>query len=31
MIENIDDWEGAPVWNIQSIHKATESWFKYLS
>jgi len=31
MIENINDWEGAPVWNAQSIHKATESWFKYLS
>jgi UDP-glucose 4-epimerase len=31
MVENIDDWEGAPVWNEESIHKATESWFKFLS
>lgn len=30
MIENIDNWEDAPVWNAQSIHKATESWFRYI-
>ena len=30
MIANIDDWEGAPVWDAESIDKATESWFKYL-
>jgi UDP-glucose 4-epimerase len=30
MIANIDDWEGAPVWDAKSIDKATESWFKYL-
>lgn len=31
MIENIDYWEGAPVWDVHSIDDATKSWFKYLS
>jgi UDP-glucose 4-epimerase len=31
MLKNIDDWKDAPVWNPDSISKATESWFKYLS
>ena len=30
MIENIDDWRDAPVWNRDTIRKATESWFTYL-
>ena len=30
MIENIDYWKNAPVWNKESIKKATEDWFKYL-
>lgn len=30
MITHIGDWEGAPVWDVESINKATESWFKYL-
>ena len=30
MIVNIGDWEGAPIWDTESIDKATKSWFKYL-
>lgn len=30
MIENIDYWKNAPVWNKESIKKATKDWFKYL-
>ena len=31
MLENIKDWESAPLWNTKSIDKATKTWFKYLS
>ena len=31
MLENIDNWTDAPVWNVKSIEKATKSWFEYLS
>src|SRR6185436_4754694 len=31
MIRNIDYWREAPVWEADSIKKATEGWFKYLS
>lgn len=31
MLDNIDYWENAPVWDSKSIEKATEKWFKYLS
>jgi UDP-glucose 4-epimerase len=31
MLENIDYWEKAPVWTPETITKATENWFKYLS
>lgn len=31
MLENIDMWKSAPVWDSDSIQKATEDWFKYLS
>lgn len=31
ILENIDYWEKAPVWDQDSIKKATKSWFKYLS
>jgi len=27
MLENIEQWYGAPVWTEQSILKATETWF----
>ena len=31
LLENIDLWKKAPVWNKKSIKKATKLWFKYLS
>ena len=31
LLENIDYWREAPVWEEDSIAKATEKWFKYLS
>lgn len=30
MIENIDYWREAPVWDSESIKDATKDWFKYL-
>lgn len=30
MLENIENWRDAPVWNSDSISQATASWFKYL-
>jgi UDP-glucose 4-epimerase len=30
MLENLDYWENAPVWDPQSIALATKEWFKYL-
>lgn len=30
LLENIDYWRTAPVWNEKSIADATEEWFKYL-
>ena len=30
VVANIDYWRDAPLWDVQSITKATESWFKYL-
>ncbi|MDC2978890.1 GDP-mannose 4,6-dehydratase [Pelagibacteraceae bacterium] len=30
MLENIDDWKSAPLWDKYSIEKATSNWFKYL-
>ena len=31
MLENIDNWKNAPVWNKYNIKKKTSAWFKYLS
>jgi len=31
MVLEIEKWHDAPLWDPQSISKATESWFKYLS
>lgn len=31
MLDNIEFWRDAPVWEEESIARATESWFKYLS
>lgn len=30
MLENIDYWRGAPVWDPDSIATATRQWFRYL-
>jgi UDP-glucose 4-epimerase len=30
LMDNIDYWRQAPVWDKQSIAKATEKWFEYL-
>ncbi len=30
MLENIDYWKNAPLWNDKKIKIATKSWFKYL-
>ncbi|MDC3207079.1 GDP-mannose 4,6-dehydratase, partial [Pelagibacteraceae bacterium] len=30
MIKNINDWRNAPLWNKNSIDRATKAWFKYL-
>jgi len=30
LLDNIDYWNKAPVWDKDSIAKATENWFKYL-
>ncbi len=30
IVANIDYWRDAPLWDVNSIGKATESWFKYL-
>ena len=31
LLDNIDYWCEAPVWDEKSIEKATEKWFEYLS
>ena len=31
LLENIDYWREAPVWDENSIAKATEKWFEYLT
>ena len=31
MVDNIDYWRDAPVWDAKSISAATQDWFKYLS
>ena len=30
ILNNISDWTDAPVWNPESINKATKKWFQYL-
>ncbi len=30
MLDNIDYWKDAPVWDDKSINEATKDWFKYL-
>jgi UDP-glucose 4-epimerase len=31
VVENIEYWREAPVWEASAIQKETESWFKYLT
>jgi UDP-glucose 4-epimerase len=31
LLQNIDYWKNAPVWEPKSIENATRDWFKYLS
>ncbi len=31
LLENINDWKDAPVWNKKKIKEATKVWFQYLS
>ena len=30
MLNQIEQWRDAPIWTKDSIHKATETWFRYL-
>jgi UDP-glucose 4-epimerase len=30
ILKNINYWKKAPVWDPESINKATKNWFKYL-
>ena len=30
MMETIEDWRDAPLWNPETIEQATAAWFKYL-
>ena len=30
MLMSIKSWENAPVWDVEGINKATETWFKFL-
>lgn len=30
MRKHLDDWRDAPIWEPESIQRATESWFRYL-
>jgi len=30
MVEEIDNWKDAPLWDPDSIEKATKTWFKYM-
>ena len=31
MLEHLQDWKDAPLWDINKIEGATKSWFKYLA
>ena len=30
MLEDIENWRDAPIWDPESIQSATSVWFKYL-
>ena len=31
MLNKINDWDNAPLWNKKKISKATKLWFKYIN
>ena len=31
MLNNIENWQGAPVWDKESISEQTKTWFKYMN
>jgi UDP-glucose 4-epimerase len=31
MLENIEYWREAPVWDVHSIEAATKDWFAFLA
>jgi UDP-glucose 4-epimerase len=31
LLENVERWRSAPVWDEESIGEATRDWFKFLS
>ena len=31
MLNNIDYWKDAPLWDVPKIKKATKTWFEYMS
>jgi UDP-glucose 4-epimerase len=30
MLEHIELWRNAPVWDVATVAEATRDWFKYL-
>jgi len=30
MVAEIENWKDAPLWDPESINKATETWFQYM-
>jgi UDP-glucose 4-epimerase len=31
ILDNIDYWKNAPLWDPDSIHQATQTWFKFMT
>jgi len=31
MVSEIENWRDAPLWDADSIEKATKTWFKYMT
>ena len=31
MLKNIENWQGAPIWDKKSIAEQTKTWFKYMN
>ncbi|NQU56355.1 MAG: NAD-dependent dehydratase, partial [Rhodospirillales bacterium] len=30
ILDNIDYWKDAPLWDVDTIAKATKTWFEYM-